>query len=293
MSKITLAVTQMACSEDAAANRDKAEELVRRAAAKGARIILLQELFESPYFCKLQKHAYFSLAREARLEDGLLGRMSALARELGVVLPVSFFERAGKAHYNSLAMMDADGAMLGVYRKTHIPQGPGYEEKYYFNPGDRGFMVFETAYGKVGAGICWDQWFPETARALALEGADVIMFPTAIGSEPRMPEYDSMPHWRRVQQGHAAANMVPVCAANRVGRERDEDVAITFYGSSFITDAFGAIVADGDRESEGVLTAEADFEEIRALRAGWGFFRDRRPRSYGALFTSDGATRAR
>ncbi|HKI82059.1 MAG TPA: nitrilase-related carbon-nitrogen hydrolase, partial [Pseudodesulfovibrio sp.] len=222
MTKTTLAVTQMACSDDRAANLDRAESLVREAAGLGAQIILLQELFEGPYFCKKQKLEYFSLAHEARADDPLLARFSALAGELGVVLPVSFFERAGKAYYNSMAMMDANGTMLGLYRKTHIPQGPGYEEKYYFNPGDTGFKVWETAFGKVGVGICWDQWYPETARAMALMDADVIMFPTAIGSEPTMPDCDSMPHWRRTQQGHAAANVLPVCASNRIGTETDD-----------------------------------------------------------------------
>ncbi len=290
MSKITLAVTQMACSDDFAANADKAEALAREAAARGARIILLQELFEGPYFCKVQNQAYFAHAREASLDDPLLARFSGLAKELGVVLPVSFFERANKAYYNSLAVMDADGAMLGVYRKTHIPQGPGYEEKYYFNPGDTGFRVWETAYGKIGAGVCWDQWYPEAARSMALLGADVLMYPTAIGSEPAMPGCDSMPHWRRVQQGHAAANILPVCASNRIGVERDGDVEMTFYGSSFITDPLGEIIADADRAGEGVFTAELDFDEIRDFRAGWGLFRDRRPQRYGPVMTLDGAT---
>mgnify|MGYP000704725110 FL=1 len=271
MTKTSLAVTQMACSDDFAKNIDTAESLVREAASLGAQIILLQELFEGPYFCKKQDHTYFSYAHEATLNDPLLARLSALARELGVVLPVSFFERAGKAHYNSMAMMDADGTMLGVYRKTHIPQGPGYEEKYYFNPGDTGFKIWETSYGNVGVGICWDQWYPEAARAMALMGADVLMYPTAIGSEPTMPNCDSMPHWRRTQQGHAAANIMPVCASNRIGTETDRDVELTFYGSSFITDPMGALVADANRTTLGVLTAEVDFDEIRNFRAGWFF----------------------
>lgn len=289
--KTKVAVTQMSCSEQFSDNLDKAERLVRDAAAQGAQIILLQELFEGPYFCKLQKDEYFSFAHEATLDDPLLRRFSALARELSVVLPISFFERAGRAHYNSLAMMDADGAMLGIYRKIHIPQGAGYEEKYYFNPGDLGFKVFDTAYGRVGAGICWDQWYPETARSLALLGADIIFYPTAIGSEPRMPDCDSSGHWRRTQQGHAAANLMPVCASNRVGTERDEDCEMTFYGSSFITDETGALLVDADRTTEGVWTAEFDFEAIRNFRSGWGFFRDRRPQHYGTLLTHDGVTR--
>ncbi|BCS89755.1 N-carbamoylputrescine amidase [Pseudodesulfovibrio sediminis] len=291
MSKTTLAVTQMACGDDFATNVDKAESLVRKAASSGAQIILLQELFEGPYFCKTQKHDYFAYAHEATLKDSLLARFSTLAQELGVVLPVSFFERAGKAYYNSMAMMDADGTMLGLYRKTHIPQGPGYEEKYYFNPGDTGFKVWETAHGNVGVGICWDQWYPEAARAMALMGADVLMYPTAIGSEPTMPECDSMPHWRRTQQGHAAANVMPVCASNRIGTEIDDDVELTFYGSSYITDPMGELIADADRVTEGVLLAEVDFDEIRNFRAGWGFFRDRRPQHYAPVMTLDGKTK--
>jgi len=288
MSKTTLAVTQMACTDDFPANVDKAESLVREAARQGAQIILLQELFEGPYFCKKQDHAYFGYAHEATLDDPLLKRFAALARELSVVLPVSFFERANRAHYNSLAMMDADGAMLGLYRKTHIPQGPGYAEKYYFSPGDTGFKVWDTAHGKVGVGICWDQWYPEAARSMALMGADVLMYPTAIGSEPTMPDCDSMPHWRRVQQGHAAANLLPVCAANRVGTERDRDVEMTFYGSSFIADPVGEVVVDADRTTEGVFCFEADFDAIRNFRSGWGLFRDRRPRHYAPVMTLDG-----
>lgn len=290
MTKTTLAVTQMACSEDFAKNVDKAESLVRKAASYGAQIILLQELFEGPYFCKKQDYAYFAHAHEATLDDPLLARFSALAKELGVVLPVSFFERAGKAFYNSMAMMDADGSMLGIYRKTHIPQGPGYEEKYYFNPGDTGFKVWETAFGNVGVGICWDQWYPECARSMALMGADVLMYPTAIGSEPTMPDWDSMPHWRRTQHGHAAANIIPVCASNRIGTETDRDIEMTFYGSSFITDAIGEMIVDADRTTEGVFTAEVDFDEIRNFRAGWGFFRDRRPQHYTPVMTLDGKT---
>lgn len=290
MSKTTLAVTQMACSDNFAENLDKAETLVRKAASDGAQIILLQELFEGPYFCKKQDHEYFALAHEASLDDPLLKRFANLAKELSVVLPISFFERAGKAHYNSMAMMDADGSMLGLYRKTHIPQGPGYEEKFYFNPGDTGFKVWDTAYAKVGIGICWDQWYPETARSMALMDADVLMYPTAIGSEPTMPDCDSMPHWRRTQQGHAAANITPVCASNRVGTEVDRDIEMTFYGSSFITDPMGELVVDADRQTEGVYMTEMDFDEIRNFRAGWGFFRDRRPQHYGKVMTLDGET---
>ncbi|MEI6892300.1 MAG: N-carbamoylputrescine amidase [Pontiella sp.] len=291
MSKIKVAVTQMTCSDDFAENLDKAEGLVREAAAQGAQIILLQELFEGPYFCKLQKCEYFAYAHEATLEDPFLARFSALAKELKVVLPISFFERAGKTTYNSMAMMDADGTMMGIYRKIHIPQGPGYEEKYYFAPGDLGFKVWDTAYAKVGVGICWDQWYPETARSLALLGADILFYPTAIGSEPYTSDYDSSNPWRRAQMGHAASNMIPVCASNRVGTERDDDVEITFYGRSFIADETGALVVDADRTTEGVWTAEFDFEAMRNFRLGWGFFRDRRPQHYGALLTHDGRNR--
>lgn len=291
MSKVKVAVTQMTCSEDFEANLDKAEQLVRDAAAQGAQIILLQELFEGPYFCKLQKYEYFSTAHEATLDDPLLARFSALAKELKVVLPISFFERADKATYNSMAMMDADGSLMGIYRKIHIPQGPGYEEKYYFAPGDLGFKVWDTAYAKIGVGICWDQWYPETARCLSLMGADILFYPTAIGSEPRVPGYDSSNHWRRTQIGHAAANLIPVCASNRMGTERDEDVEMTFYGRSFITDETGELIADADRETEGVWTAEFDFEAMRDFRSGWGFYRDRRPQHYGALLTHDGVNR--
>ena len=291
MSKIKTAVTQMSCSDDSAANLDKAEAMVREAAGQGAQIVLLQELFESPYFCKLQKDEYFSMAHEAALDDSFLGRFAALAGELKVVLPISFFERAGKATYNSVAVMDADGSLMGVYRKIHIPQGPGYEEKYYFAPGDLGFKVWDTAYAKIGVGICWDQWYPEAARCMSLMGADLLFYPTAIGSEPRVSGYDSSDHWRRTQIGHAAANLIPVCASNRVGTERDEDVEITFYGRSFIADETGALVADADRGTEGVWTAEFDFEAMRDFRSGWGFYRDRRPQHYGALLTHDGLNR--
>lgn len=291
MSKVSVAVTQMACCEDFEANIDKAEELVREAAAQGSQIILLQELFEGPYFCKLQKYEYFSYAHEATLDDPFLARFSALAKELKVVLPISFFERAGKATYNSVAMMDADGTMMGIYRKIHIPQGPGYEEKYYFAPGDLGFKVWDTAYAKIGVAICWDQWFAETARCLSIQGADILFFPTALGSEPRMPEYDSSDHWRRTQIGHAAANLVPVCASNRIGTECDEEVEITFFGRSFITDETGALVVDADRTTEGVWAAEFDFEAMRDFRTGWGFFRDRRPQHYDSLLTHDGVNR--
>lgn len=282
MSTTTVAVTQMACGPDTADNLDRAEALVREAAAMGAQIVLLQELFAGPYFCKVMRPEYFEWAEQAG-DSTVIGRMSALARELGVVLPVSFFERSGQAFFNSVVMLDADGRPLGTYRKAHIPQGPGYEEKYYFSPGDTGFRVWETRFGKIGVGICWDQWFPEAARCMVLMGADLLLYPTAIGSEPDMPDYDSSGHWQRTMQGHAAANMIPVCAANRVGSETDGPVSLTFYGSSFIADIDGRLLAEAGREGEAVLTARFDFAENARRRSGWGLFRDRRPDCYQPL----------
>nr|WP_319393913.1 N-carbamoylputrescine amidase [uncultured Desulfobacter sp.] len=287
MEKVNVAVTQMTCSNTYETNAQKAETIVRDAAAQGANIILLQELFSGPYFCKVQDFSYFSLAQNAEDSD-LIKRFSRLAKDLGVVLPISFFERAGQAYFNSVAMIDADGAVLGIYRKTHIPQGPGYEEKFYFSPGDTGFKVWRTRFGKVGVGICWDQWFPETARSMALMGADILMYPTAIGSEPKMPGYDSQPHWQRTMQGHSAANVMPVCASNRIGTENDQDVKITFYGTSFITGNTGEILAQCDRETQDIKIVSFDFKEIENMRAGWGLFRDRRPAEYGTIRTMDG-----
>lgn len=287
MRTVTLAATQMECGPESSQNLDRAEDLVRRAAGAGAQIILLQELFETPYFCKDQRAALFALAAPAD-NHPVLTRMSALARELGVVLPVSFFERAGQAHFNSLAMIDADGAVLGLYRKSHIPDGPGYQEKFYFNLGDTGFRVFTTRFGRLGAAICWDQWFPETARALALQGAEILLFPTAIGSEPLDPTYDSRDHWQRVMQGHAAANLMPLVASNRVGTEAGESCTLTFYGSSFIAGPQGEKLAEADRSGEAVITASIDLDETARLRTAWGVFRDRRPDLYGSLLSLDG-----
>jgi N-carbamoylputrescine amidase len=289
MRQVTLAATQMACGEDSQKNVDRAEGLVRAAHSKGAQIILVQELFETPYFCKDQLARHFSLAQpfEGNL---LIKRFSALARELGVVLPISFFERANTAHFNSLAMIDADGSVLGLYRKSHIPDGPGYQEKYYFNPGDTGFKVWNTRFGRVGAGICWDQWFPECARAMALMGAEVICYPTAIGSEPPpAPAVDSSAHWRRVMQGHAGANYVPVIASNRIGREVGEGCEITFYGTSFIAGPTGEILAEAGRDAEAVVLATVDLDQIGEARRSWGLFRDRRPELYAPLMTLDGS----
>ena len=288
MRPVTLAATQFACSWDLPANLDAAERVIHKAAASGAQIILVQELFATPYFCITQRPAYFDLAQE---RDGhpVIARFSDLARSLGVVLPCSYFERAGTAYFNSVAMIDADGRVLGHYRKSHIPQGPGYEEKYYFSPGDTGFRVWDTAFGRVGLGICWDQWFPEAARAMALMGAEMLLYPTAIGSEPPSPGYDSQPHWEMVMRGHAAANIVPVVASNRIGQEvAPEGRDVTFYGSSFISDHTGALLAKAGRLDEEVVTATVDLAAIAELRASWGLFRDRRVDLYGAVQSLDG-----
>jgi N-carbamoylputrescine amidase len=288
MRQVTLAATQFACTWDLPGNADRAEALVRQAAREGAQVVLVQELFAAPYFCIEQHPRYFDLALPA---DGhpLVARFATLARELGVVLPVSFFERAGPAFFNSVAMVDADGRSLGVYRKSHIPQGPGYEEKYYFSPGDTGFRVWDTAFGRIGVGICWDQWFPECARSMALLGAEVLLYPTAIGSEPPAPGYDSQPHWEMVMRGHAAANILPVVASNRIGSEvAPEGREVTFYGSSFIADHTGQLMAKAGRDREEVLVHRFDLDAIARLRAGWGLFRDRRVDLYGRVGTLDG-----
>ncbi len=289
MSKITLAATQMACGEDRQTNIRNAGEQVRKAAAAGAQIILLQELFETPYFCKDQDSKYFDLAHAVE-ESSFLREFSALARELSVVLPISFFERAGNTFFNSIAIIDADGEILGVYRKSHIPNSPGYQEKYYFSPGDTGFRVWHTRYGCIGVAICWDQWFPEAARSMVLQGAEVLFYPTAIGSEPGFPDLDSRDHWQRVMQGHSAANCVPVVASNRVGAEKGASCDVTFYGSSFITDHTGAKLCEADRTETTVLTAEVDLDVMRKERVTWGLFRDRRPDLYGGLMHMDGTS---
>ena len=285
---LTVAATQYACSADAAGNLASAERLVREAAGRGAQVVLLQELFETQYFCKDHLASHFALARPAA-GNPVIERFCGLARDLGVVLPVSFFERAGNAYFNSLAMIDADGSLLGIYRKSHIPEGPGYHEKYYFAPGDTGFRVWRTRHGVLGAGICWDQWFPEAARCMALMGAEVLLYPTAIGSEPHDPGIDSRDHWQRCMQGHAAANVMPLVASNRVGVERGQKYEMTFYGSSFIADPTGAKVAEAGREGEAVLTASFDLDEVRARRHAWGVFRDRRPDLYAPILTLDGS----
>src|ERR1700720_3231077 len=287
MSMVTVAATQMACSWDRDANMARAEKLVREAAKRGAQVILLQELFETPYFCKDHTPKHLELALPL---DGhpAVEHFRAIARELGVVLPISVFERANNAFYKSLVFGDGDGSVAGSYRKSHIPESPGYHEKFYFSPGDTGFKVFDTRFAKLGVAICWDQWFPEAARAMALMGAEVLLYPTAIGSEPQDPQLDSSAHWQRTMQGHAAANVMPLVASNRIGMEKGEKYTMTFYGSSFIADHTGEKLAEADRESESVLTASFDLDEVRRYRQSWGVFRDRRPDLYYPLLSLDG-----
>ncbi len=277
---LTLAITQMKCTWDIDANIAKAEALVREAAGKGANLILLQELFETPYFCSEQNAEHLDLAQPFD-SNKLIAHFAALAGELGVVLPISFFERTERQFFNSIAIADADSSVLGIYRKSHIPDGPGYQEKFYFTPGDTGFKVWDTAVGRIGVGICWDQWFPETARSMSVMGADVLLYPTAIGSEPQDPTLNSRDHWRRTMQGHAAANMAVLAASNRVGVEAVGH-ELTFYGGSFIADETGGLAADMDRD-EGVALATFDLDDIRKARAAWGIFRDRRPDCYDVI----------
>ncbi len=289
--KVKLAVIQMSMSSKRDENVEKATSRVREAAHNGARLILLPELFENLYWCQLEREEYFSWANPVE-HHPFIPHFQKLAQELGVVLPLSFFEKAGQAHYNSLAMIDASGETLGVYRKSHIPDGPGYEEKYYFNPGDTGFKTFGTGVGLVGAGICWDQWYPESARSMALLGAEILLYPTAIGSEP--PEaggVDTKDMWQRVMVGHAVANLCYLGAANRVGSETLEGHTQTYYGSSFICDYMGDKLAQAGRTEETILYADLELAEARSFRAGFGFFRDRRPELYGPIMTLDGKTR--
>jgi len=290
MGKVKIAATQMACSADIDANIANAEKLVRDAASQGAQIILLQELFEDLYFCQEEKPEHIEKAAPVT-DNRAINHFTPIAKELNVVLPISFFEKKNQARFNSIVVIDADSTHLGVYRKTHIPDGPGYEEKFYFNPGDTGFKVWNTRYGKIGIGICWDQWFPETARCLALMGAEILLYPTAIGSEPRDPAYDSKDHWQMCMRGHSASNIMPVVAANRIGTETFEKSEISIYGSTFVTDNKGQKVAEMDRISEGVIVAEVDLDAYRKERDAWGLFRDRRPEKYGPLMTLDGETR--
>lgn len=279
---VKVAATQMACTWDRKRTLDKAEELVRQAAAAGAQIILLQELFETPYFCQQERYEYLTIATVPE-KNPAIQRFKSIAKELGVVIPVSFFEKAGNVQFNSIAMLNADGQMLGIYRKTHIPDGHSYEEKFYFSPGDTGFRVWDTTYGRIGVGICWDQWFPEAARCMALMGAEMLLYPTAIGSEPVL-DVDSSDHWRRCIQGHAASNIMPVIVSNRIGTEKDE-TEMTFYGSSFIAGPHGELLAELDRVTEGTITYAFDLAAIEEMRRGWGIFRDRRPEMYSSLLT--------
>ena len=281
MRKVKVAATQMSCSWNREEVLDKAEKLVRKAAAEGANIILLQELFETPYFCQKQKFEYFDLAKPLS-ENAAVKRFTEVAKELQVVLPISFYEKAGNTAFNTIAIIDADGTILGTYRKTHIPDGLPYAEKFYFTPGDTGFKVWKTKYADIGVGIYWDQWFPEAARSMALLGAELLFYPTAIGSEPTL-NIDSKPHWQHAMQGHAAANIMPVIASNRIGTETDDESSMTFYGSSFIADQTGTIVEEADRETESVLVHEFDLDAIAQMRREWGVFRDRRPEMYGTL----------
>ncbi len=289
MRKVKIAAIQMQCSTDPEENRARAEQKIREAAAAGTQIILLSELFEREYFCQQRRYDFYRYAQT--VEESPAVRMGIrLAKELNVVLPVSFYEKDQNNLYNSLACVDADGTVLGVYRKTHIPDDHYYQEKFYFTPGDTGFCTFRTKFGTIGVGICWDQWFPETARCMALQGAELLLYPTAIGSEPIL-DCDSMPHWRRVMQGHAAANLMPVIAANRIGLETvspcpengNQSSSLQFYGSSFLTDETGEVIAQASRDQEEILTAEYDLDDLAQKRLEWGLFRDRRPEIYGEI----------
>ena len=289
MKKVTLGSIQMSMSWDKQETLDKAEKLVRKAASQGAQIILLPELFETPYFCQEKNYDFYNLATTLE-ENEAIKRFKPIAKELDIVLPISFYERDGNAFFNTVALINNDGEVQGIYRKTHIPDDHFYQEKFYFTPGDTGFKVWPTKYGCIGVGICWDQWFPESARAMALLGAEMLLYPTAIGSEPVL-ECDSMPHWQRAMQGHAASNIMPLMASNRIGLEtvkpsdanNHQSSSLTFYGSSFITDQTGAIVEQASRDQEEILIHTFDLDEIRDMRISWGVFRDRRPEHYGPL----------
>ena len=289
MRNVKYAGIQMQCSRSVEENIAKADKMVREAAANGAQIILLPELFERQYFCQERNYDYYAFATPVD-ENPAVKHFQKVAAELKVVLPISFYERDINVFYNTVAVIDADGSVLGIYRKTHIPDDHYYQEKFYFTPGDTGFKVWDTKYARIGVGICWDQWFPETARGMAVQGAEILFYPTAIGSEPIL-EVDSMPHWRRAMQGHAAANLMPVIAANRIGTEEvvpceengGQRSALTFYGSSFITDQTGELVAEADRKTEQVILATFDLNEMQENRLSWGIFRDRRPECYGDI----------
>lgn len=286
MRKVIVAAVQMQCDKSREKNLEKAEKMVRQAAGQGANVILLPELFENLYFCQEKRYDYYELAESVQ-DNKAVQRFQKVAKELQVVLPISFYEKDVNALYNTVAMIDADGELLGVYRKTHIPDDHFYQEKFYFTPGDTGFKVWDTRYGKIGVGICWDQWFPECARSMAVQGAELIFYPTAIGSEPIL-QCDSMKHWRRCMQGHAGSNLVPVIAANRIGEEKVlpceennyQTSSLLFYGSSFITDETGELLVQAGRNEETVLVQEFDLESIAENRLSWGLFRDRRPEYY-------------
>jgi len=286
--RVTVAAVQLACGWDLSANLERAERLVRAAHARGAQVIVLPELFATPYFCIEQDARHLQLAHSAA-DSPILRRFGALARELAVVLPISFFERAGNVYFNSLALFDADGTQLGIYRKSHIPDGPGYQEKFYFTGGDTGFSAWDTRYARLGVAVCWDQWFPESARIMALAGAELLLYPSAIGSEPPpAPPVDSRLHWQRTQQGHAAANLMPLVASNRIGMEQslqDPTLRIRFYGSSFIADASGALLVEAGQDEEAVISASFDLDQLKRARDNWFVFRDRRPDLYGPLAT--------
>nr|WP_201502423.1 N-carbamoylputrescine amidase [Psychrobacter cibarius] len=287
MRNVTVATTQMACGWDIQQNIDTATELVTKAAKAGANIILLQELFETPYFCQVHDFDYFKLATSVA-DNAAISHFKKLAKELAVVLPISFYEKSGNTFFNSVTVIDADGEILGTYRKTHIPDGIPYAEKFYFTPGDTGFKVWQTKYAKIGVGICWDQWFPECARSMALMGAEILFYPTAIGDEPTL-DIDSKGHWQRCMQGHAAANLMPVVAANRIGTEtiaqNGNDSVMAFYGSSFITDGRGEIIQEASKDKEQILSTTFDLDQLAIERQQWGVFRDRRPSMYGMLLT--------
>ena len=286
MRKVTVAAVQMSCENDVTKNIEHAERLVRDAAINGGQIVLLPELFERRYFCQERRYEYYDFAKSVSENDAVM-HFQNVAKELSIVLPISFYERDGNALYNSVAVIDADGSLLGVYRKTHIPDDHFYQEKFYFTPGNTGFRVWDTRYGRIGVGICWDQWFPETARGFAVNGAELLFYPTAIGSEPIL-ETDSMPHWRRVMQGHAAANLMPVIAANRYGTEQvlpcaenaNQSSSLCFYGSSFIADGTGTILQSAQKMGDEVLLETFDLDELSQQRLSWGIFRDRRPECY-------------
>lgn len=289
MRNVIVAAIQMRCVPDPAENLRTAERLVRQAAEQGAQVILLPELFEREYFCQQRRYDFYAYATPTD-ENPAVQMGIRLARELHIVLPISFFERDCNNFYNTVACIDADGTLLGTYRKTHIPDDHYYQEKFYFTPGDTGFKVWDTRYARIGVGICWDQWFPETARGMSVQGAEILFYPTAIGSEPIL-EVDSMPHWRRCMQGHSACNIVPVVAANRIGEEKvapseangHQESSLIFYGSSFVTDATGEIVTQASRDKEEIVYGESDLDADADLRVSWGLFRDRRPEIYKSI----------